>query len=224
MSGNPGCSVPSFIQPSLPHNLPPPLPHPSISPPPPLALVWQSTVAGPRGPPGRPAVPCVGVAGRRGVGAAPTPRHWMEAHPVRGRTSRKVPVWPPVQVTPRQPCLSCGAWLPVASFLHFFASRSHHFIFILAAFLYQHSVFFFLRCQALLLPAVRPLTPQRQSLLVCTVRLHAKSDLLLSHFVHIPLYLLHYMQTPLFFQRPVCLRRHGYSHVILSLLFAAQIM
>lgn len=130
MSGNPGCSVPPSTHPSLT----PTSPFPPASIPSTPVLVWQSTAAGPRGPPGHPAVLCVGVAGRRGVGAAPTPRHWMEARRVRGRTSRKVPVWPPVQVTPRQPCLSCGAWLPVASFLHFFASRSHQFTFNLAAF------------------------------------------------------------------------------------------
>lgn len=159
MSGNPGCSVPSSILPSLTPTShppsPPPTPHPH--PTPPRALVWQSTAAGPRGPPGRPAVLCVGVAGRRGVGAAPTPRHWMEAHPVRGRTSRKVPAWPPVQVTPRQPSLSCGAWLPVASFLHFFASRSHQFIFILAAFCTSTQVFSQMSV-LLLFPAIRPVT------------------------------------------------------------------
>lgn len=145
MSGNPGCSVPSSIHPS-PQPPPPFLTPFHLTPLPTPVLVWQSTAAGPRGPPGRPAVLCVGVAGRRGVGAAPTPRHWMEAHPVRGRTSRKVPAWPPVQVTPRQPCLSCGAWLPVASFWHFFASRRHQFIFMFAALLYQH-LQVFLRCQ-----------------------------------------------------------------------------
>lgn len=146
---------------------------------------------------------------------------------MRGRTSRKVPVWPPVQVTPRQPCLSCGAWLPVASFLHFFASRSHQFIFILAAFSTSTQVFPSMSL-LLLFPAIRPLTQQCQSLIVFTVRPHPESDLLLSLFIHVSLYLPRCRQTLLLFQRPVSFKRHGPSHGIVSdqlvhlLLFAAQ--
>lgn len=68
----------------------------------------------------------------------------------------------------------------------------------------------------LLFPAIRQLTQQCQSLFVFTVRPHPESDLLLSLFVHMSLYLPHGAQTLLLFQRPVCFKRHGPSHGIVS--------
>lgn len=201
MSGNPGCSVPSSIHPSL-------QPPPFHTPPPP-ALVWQSTAAGPHGPPGRPAVLCVGVAGRRGVGAAPTPRHWMEAHPVRGKTSRKVPVWPPVQVTPRQPRLSCGARLAVASFLPFFAYKKSVHLYFGCSFAPAPPGGFSDVSASVVSCTVRPLAQQCQSLLVVTVSSHPESDFLLSRFVRISLYLALYADPALISE--TCLLKETWS-------------